>query len=165
MLWSQLKLICWITLRIFSISAREKRVTPNRLDYPENEIQYPILSDVYFHKIYRFRPSQWCITCCPRKFGDWCYLMLCVCVLESTIFQLYMWGHIDEEVGPTVWLPRHRHFVGFFNVPFQAPTQGHHFNGYSEKPAPFQSPFTTRIGIRRTYSYLGCRGEHTSHKC
>ena len=23
----------------------------------------------------------------------------------------------EEEVGPTVGLPRHRHFVGFFNVP------------------------------------------------
>ena len=28
-----------------------------------------------------------------------------------------------EEVGPTVGLPRHRNFVGFFNVPDQAPTQ------------------------------------------
>ena len=25
----------------------------------------------------------------------------------------------EEEVGPTVGLPRHRHFVGFFNVPVQ----------------------------------------------
>ena len=29
-----------------------------------------------------------------------------------------------EEVGPTVWLPRHRHFVGFSNVPIQAPDTG-----------------------------------------
>ena len=25
----------------------------------------------------------------------------------------------EEEVGPTVGLPRHRHFVGFFNVPVE----------------------------------------------
>ena len=30
----------------------------------------------------------------------------------------------EEQVGPTVRLPRHRHFIGFFTVPVQAPTQG-----------------------------------------
>ena len=39
-----------------------------------------------------------------------------------------------EEVEPTVGLPRHRHFVGFFNVPVQTPTRDHPFYGYSEKP-------------------------------
>ena len=38
-----------------------------------------------------------------------------------------------EEVGTTVGLPCHRHFVGFFNVPVKAPTRGQHFHGYSEK--------------------------------
>ena len=33
----------------------------------------------------------------------------------------------EEEVGPTVGLPRHRHFVGFFNVPVQAPTRDQPF--------------------------------------
>ena len=28
----------------------------------------------------------------------------------------------EEGIGPTVGLPRHRHFVGFFNVPVLAPT-------------------------------------------
>ena len=28
---------------------------------------------------------------------------------------------------------RHRHFVGFLNVPVQAPTRDHPFYGYSEK--------------------------------
>ena len=52
---------------------------------------------------------------------------------QSTIFQLYMWRHIyicrqtEEEVGPTVGLPGHRHFVGFFYVPIQAPTRGQPF--------------------------------------
>ena len=34
-----------------------------------------------------------------------------------------------EEVGPTVGLPRHRHFAGFFNKPVEAPTRGHPFYG------------------------------------
>ena len=38
-----------------------------------------------------------------------------------------------EEVEPTVGLPRHRHFVGFFNVPVQTPTRDPPFYGYSEK--------------------------------
>ena len=33
----------------------------------------------------------------------------------------------EEEVGPTVGLPCHRHFVGFFNVPVLAPTRDHPF--------------------------------------
>ena len=48
----------------------------------------------------------------------------------------------------------HRHFVGFFNMPSK------HWHGATEKlphfseTAPFQSPFTTRMGIERTYSRL-----------
>ena len=38
----------------------------------------------------------------------------------------------EEEVGLTVGLPRHGYFVGFFNVPVQAPTRGHPFYSYSE---------------------------------
>ena len=41
-----------------------------------------------------------------------------------------------KDVGPTVGLPSLRHFVWFFNVPVQVPTQGHPFNGYSAKPDP-----------------------------
>ena len=43
---------------------------------------------------------------------------------QSTIFQLYNYGTLmsrfTEEVGPTVGIPRHRYFLGFFNVPVQA---------------------------------------------
>ena len=42
-----------------------------------------------------------------------------------------MWRHkdvqVDEEVGPTVGLPRHRRFLMFFNAPVQAPTRGNRF--------------------------------------
>ena len=33
----------------------------------------------------------------------------------------------EEGIGPTVGLPRHRHFVGFFNVPVLAPTRDQPF--------------------------------------
>ena len=33
----------------------------------------------------------------------------------------------EEEVVPTVGLPRHRHFAGFFNVPVLAPTRDQPF--------------------------------------
>ena len=44
----------------------------------------------------------------------------------------YTFPNIDAlnnyfRVGPTVGLPRHRHFVGFFNVPVLAPTRDHPF--------------------------------------
>ena len=41
-----------------------------------------------------------------------------------------------KEVGPVVGLPRHRHFVGFFNVPgrINTDTGPPHLYGYSEKP-------------------------------
>ena len=44
---------------------------------------------------------------------------------------------------------RHRHFVGFFDVPVQAPTRGQPFNGYSEKP-----PHFSRL-LRRAWGYEG----------
>ena len=44
---------------------------------------------------------------------------------------------------------RHRHFVGFFNVPAQPPTPGQLFYGYSEKP-----PHFSRL-LRRAWGYGG----------
>ena len=40
----------------------------------------------------------------------------------------------EEGIGPTVGLPRHRHFVGFFNVPVLAPTRDQPF--YKVIPTP-----------------------------
>ena len=60
---------------------------------------------------------------------------------------------------------RHRHFVEFFNVPVQAPTRNHPFYGYSKKPPPFQSPFTTRMWIRRTYCRLNPPGSQRGKRC
>ena len=60
-----------------------------------------------------------------------------------------MCRRIEEEVEPTVGLPRHRHFVGFFNVPVQTPTRDPHFYGYSEKP-----PHFSRL-LRHAWGYGG----------
>ena len=40
----------------------------------------------------------------------------------------------EEGIGRTVGLPRHRHFVGFFNVPVLAPTRDQPF--YTVIPTP-----------------------------
>ena len=65
-----------------------------------------------------------------------------------------MCRRIEEEVDPTVGLPRHRHFVGFFNVPVLAPTRDHPFYTVIPTHRPIKSPFTITLGIRRTHSRL-----------
>ena len=60
-----------------------------------------------------------------------------------------MYRRIEEEVEPTVGIPRHRHFGGFFNVPVQAPTRDPPFYGYSEKP-----PHFSRL-LRHAWEYGG----------
>ena len=60
-----------------------------------------------------------------------------------------MCRRIEEEVEPTVGLPRHRHFVGFFNVPVQTPTRDPPFYGFSEKP-----PHFSRL-LRHAWGYGG----------
>ena len=65
-----------------------------------------------------------------------------------------MCRRIEEEIEPTVGLPRHRHSVGFFNVPVQTPTRDPPFYGYSEKPPHFSRLLRSRMGIRRTHSRL-----------
>ena len=60
-----------------------------------------------------------------------------------------MCRRIEEEVEPTVGLPRHRHFVEFFNVPVQAPTRDPPLYGYSEKP-----PHFSRL-LRHAWRYGG----------
>ena len=73
---------------------------------------------------------------------------------HATIFQLNMWWHrcagglkkFDLRSGSQ----RHRHFVGFFNVPY-TDTGPPFLYGYSDKP-PHLVAFYDTLGIRRTYS-------------
>ena len=43
----------------------------------------------------------------------------------------------EEEVDIRLGSQRHRHFVGFFDVPVQAPTWGHLFLRLFRETAPF----------------------------
>ena len=69
-----------------------------------------------------------------------------------------MYRRTEEEVGPTVGLPRQRHSVGFLNVPAQAPTPDQPLVLTFQETAPFQSLFTTRMAIRRTFTRLVSQG-------
>ena len=46
-------------------------------------------------------------------------------------------GGLKKKLNLRSGSKRHRHFVGFFNVPVQAPTRDPPFYGYSEKPPHF----------------------------
>ena len=62
-----------------------------------------------------------------------------------------MCKRIEEEVEPQSGSQRHRHFVGFFNVPVHAPTRATLSYGYSEPKLPHLVPCYDTLGIRRTY--------------
>ena len=55
-----------------------------------------------------------------------------------------------EEVGPAVGLPRHKHFVWFFNVPVKAPTTL--FTVIPRTPPP--PPISIAL-LRRAWGYVG----------
>ena len=74
------------------------------------------------------------------------------CLTSHATFQLYMLRHsyicadglkkFDLRSGSK----RNIHFVGFFNVPVQAPTRGQPFYGYSEKPFHFSRLLRHALG-------------------
>ena len=68
-------------------------------------------------------------------------------------------GGLKKKLDLRSGSERHRHFVGFFNVPVLAPTRGQPFYDYSEKP-PISVAFSTRMGTRKTYSLLTPTGSH-----
>ena len=80
---------------------------------------------------------------------DWSLNMAC------NHLSLYMWWHIDVQADwRRSWTygrapKRHRHVVGFFNVPIQAPTHDQPFYGYSKKP-----PHFSRL-LQRQWEYGG----------
>ena len=67
----------------------------------------------------------------------------------------------EEEVRPTVELRRHRHFVGCFNEPVQAPTRGQPFYGYDHDQVNVGQSisavldFNSKTLARKTYKNLG----------
>ena len=66
-------------------------------------------------------------------------------------------GGLKKKLDLRSGSQRHRHFVGFFNVPVLAPTRDHpFFYGDSDTP-PQLVAFYDRLGIRRTHSRLNPR--------
>ena len=86
-------------------------------------------------------------------------------VTIKDISVIYMTAHrcaggLKKELYLRSGSQRHRHFVGFFNVPVQAPTLGQPFIYiFSEKP-PHLVAFYDTLGKRRTHSRLNPPGPH-----
>ena len=66
-------------------------------------------------------------------------------------------GGMKRKLGLRSRSQRHRHFVGFFNVPVQAPTRGHPFYMVIPRNRPHLVAFYDTLGIRRTLSRLNPR--------
>ena len=64
-----------------------------------------------------------------------------------------------EEVEPSVGLPRHIHFIGFFNVSVQALTRYQSFNAYSECHGQTHSPIHTRTSLFPPTLFCGDKKE------
>ena len=81
----------------------------------------------------------------PLCWGNGLDWILVFCVTCNDISVIYVTAHRFAGGPNTLWSgsQRHRHFVGFFNVPVQAPTRGHPFYGYAEKP-----PHLVAVGER-----------------
>ena len=71
--------------------------------------------------------------------SEWDWLLNVTC---NDISVIYVTAHrctggLKKKFDLRSGSQSHRHFVGFFNVPVQAPTRGQPFYGYSEKPPQF----------------------------
>ena len=69
-------------------------------------------------------------------------------------------GGLKKKLDLRSGSQRHRHFVGFFNVPVLAPTRDHPFYTVIPTHRPIKSPFTITLGIRWTHSRLNPPGPH-----
>ena len=72
-------------------------------------------------------------------------------VTLNDILVIYVTAHrcasgLKKKLNLRSGSQRHRHFVGFFNVPVQAPTRGYPFYTVIPRNRPIWSPFTTRWG-------------------
>ena len=95
---------------------------------------------------------------------DWCpwihvqlllLLLLLNCLFNVTINDIsviYVTAHrcaggLKKKYDLRSGSQRHRHFVGFFNVPVLAPTRDEPFYTVIPTHRPIQSPFTITLGI------------------
>ena len=111
------------------------------------------------NKVWSSKNTPWCWQ--PKK----CCFFFCFCMeiihfganmgccwisyltSQLTIFQWYMWRHIDVQADSLrSGSQRHRHFVEFFYVAVQAPTWDQPFYPLIPNHRPNKSPFTRRWG-------------------
>ena len=125
-----------------------------KIQSPPIELQNPLIQhcDIFFNNWWEFIMLAWieiiwigfeCIACLTS---------------HSTIFQLYIWRHIDVQANWRSWTyGRDSTPLTFRRVLKRASPStdtGPTFLRLLQKTVPFQSPFTTRKGIRRTYLHL-----------
>ena len=99
-------------------------------------------------------------------------LVLSVLVVLHHMQRYFIYVTAHRCAGGLSDSQHHRHFVGFLNVQVQALTPSLRL---FRETTPFQSPFTTRTGIRMTYSRLKPTGsplkkveyehKHGHHTC
>ena len=77
---------------------------------------------------------------------------------HATIFQvIYVTAHgcaggLKKKLNLRSGFQRHIHFVGFFNVPVQAPTQGHPFIRLFRETTPFSRLLRHAMDTEETFS-------------
>ena len=84
--------------------------------------------------------------------------------LHATIFQLYMWGHMDVQVDwrRSSWTYGGlQTFWGFFNLPIQTLTRGQPFYCYSEKMPHFSHLLRHAWGYGGPILILNPNGPHS----
>ena len=81
----------------------------------------------------------------------WVYWVYLCFTSHATIFQLYLWRHkcaggLKKKLYLRSGSQRHRHFVGFFNVPVLHRHGTTLLYGYSEKPPHVVAFYDTLVG-------------------
>ena len=79
-----------------------------------------VCTTCFFNLVLKLSVSVMCV------YVYWCFTS------HATIFQLYMWRHrwaggLEKKLYLRSGSKPRRHFVGFYNMPVQAPTRGHPF--------------------------------------
>ena len=101
---------------------------------------------------------KWCIHLSRSLF---LYCLFNVTINDISV--IYVTAHTCADGMKKLYLPsdsqRHIYFVGFFNVPVQAPTRDQPFYTIIPTTAPLVAFYDT-LGIRRTYSRHNSQGPH-----
>ena len=99
-------------------------------------------------------PMRWEVRTRQLLHSSWVELVVYVTINDISV--IYVTAHIcagglKKKLDLRSGSQRHRHFVGFFNVPIQAPTRNQPFH---TDTSPQLVAFYDTLGIRRTRSRL-----------